>query len=67
MKKILMALLSVALLTGCGGGGGTGGETGGTTGGETGGEKKVYNVAYVVNGNLGDKSFFDSAQGLKET
>ena len=38
MKKILMALLSVALLTGCGGGGGTGGETGGTTtGGETGG------------------------------
>lgn len=67
MKKILMALLSVALLTGCGGGDGTGGETGGTTtGGETGGEKKVYNVAYVVNGNLGDKSFFDSAQeGLK--
>ena len=24
-------------------------------------DKKVYNVAYVVNGNLGDKSFFDSA------
>ena len=24
-------------------------------------EKKVYNVAYLVNGNLGDKSFFDSA------
>ena len=25
-------------------------------------EAKVYNVAYVVNGNLGDKSFFDSAE-----
>ena len=24
--------------------------------------KKVYNVAYLVNGNLGDKSFFDSAE-----
>ncbi len=24
-------------------------------------EKKGYNVAYLVNGNLGDKSFFDSA------
>ncbi len=24
-------------------------------------EPKVYNVAYLVNGNLGDKSFFDSA------
>ena len=23
---------------------------------------KVYNVAYLVNGNLGDKSFFDSAE-----
>ena len=29
--------------------------------------EKVYNVAYVVNGNLGDKSFFDSAEaGLEE-
>lgn len=25
-------------------------------------EGKVYNVVYIVNGNLGDKSFFDSAQ-----
>lgn len=25
-------------------------------------EKKVYKVAYLVNGNLGDKSFFDSAK-----
>ena len=30
-------------------------------------DKAVYNVAYVVNGNLGDKSFFDSAEaGLEE-
>ena len=30
-------------------------------------EGKVYNIAYLVNGNLGDKSFFDSAQsGLDE-
>ena len=29
-------------------------------------EKKVYNVVSLVNGNLGDKSFFDSAEsGLK--
>ncbi len=28
---------------------------------------KVYNVAYLVNGNLGDKSFFDSAEaGLEQ-
>ena len=28
---------------------------------------KTYNVAYLVNGNLGDKSFFDSAEsGLEE-
>ena len=31
------------------------------------GRGKVYNVAYLVNGNLGDKSFFDSAQaGIDE-
>ena len=29
--------------------------------------QKVYNVAYVVNGNLGDKSFFDSAEAGLET
>ena len=29
-------------------------------------EKKVYNVVNLVNGNLGDKSFYDSAEsGLK--
>lgn len=67
MKKILVALLSVAMLAGCGGGTSTndgGSATSSTDGGSD--SKKVYNVAYVVNGNLGDKSFFDSAQeGLK--
>lgn len=30
-------------------------------------KKEAYNVVYLVNGNLGDKSFFDSAMaGLKE-
>jgi len=30
------------------------------------GDKKIYNVVSLVNGNLGDKSFFDSAEsGLK--
>lgn len=29
---------------------------------ETPEDGKVYNVVYIVNGNLGDKSFFDSAQ-----
>ncbi|MCR5402385.1 MAG: BMP family ABC transporter substrate-binding protein [Butyrivibrio sp.] len=30
-------------------------------------EGKVYNIAFLVNGNLGDKSFFDSAQsGLNQ-
>lgn len=30
-------------------------------------EGKVYNVVNLVNGNLGDKSFFDAAEsGLKE-
>ncbi len=68
MKKILVALLSVAMLAGCGGStsknDGGSASTSGTE--ESSDTKKVYNVAYVVNGNLGDKSFFDSAQeGLK--
>ncbi len=67
MKKILVALLSVAMLAGCGSGTSSndgGSATASTDGGSD--TKKVYNVAYVVNGNLGDKSFFDSAQeGLK--
>lgn len=68
MKKILVALLSVAMLAGCGGGTSTNDGGSASTSGDEGSSdtKKVYNVAYVVNGNLGDKSFFDSAQeGLK--
>ena len=52
MKKILALLLALVLvfsLCACG--------QGGTTA-----EDGVYNVAYLVNGNLGDKSFFDSAE-----
>lgn len=55
MKKLLVSLLSLALLAGCGGSGGSS-----NNGGSTGSAK--YNVAYLINGNLGDKSFFDSAQ-----
>ncbi len=68
MKKILVALLSVAMLAGCGGGTSTNDGGSASTSGDEGSSdtKKVYNIAYVVNGNLGDKSFFDSAQeGLK--
>lgn len=49
MKLILALILSVSLVA-CGGGGS-----------DEGGEG-AYNVAYLVNGNLGDKSFFDSAK-----
>jgi basic membrane protein A len=60
MKKtlaILLALLmGLTVLVGC-----SGEEAAQSS------DKTVYNVAYVVNGNLGDKSFFDSAEaGLEE-
>ena len=55
MKKTLAILLALLLaltaLAGC-----SGEEAAQAS------DSKVYNVAYVVNGNLGDKSFFDSAQ-----
>ena len=66
MKKLLSLLLTsaltVAVLAGCGGGG----DTTTTETADT-GDGKVYNVCNLVNGNLGDKSFFDSAQaGLEQ-
>lgn len=65
MKKILTTLLAAALLAGCGGtAANPQASAAGTAGAQTG---KVYNVAYLVNGNLGDKSFFDSAEaGLEK-
>lgn len=62
MKKLIAMLLALTLvlsLCACG-----------TSGGKTQGDApkdKVYNVCNLVNGNLGDKSFFDSAEaGLKQ-
>lgn len=66
MKKLLSLLLvsamTVSLLAGCGGGEKPAeGDAAATDG------AKVYNVCNLVNGNLGDKSFFDSAEsGLKQ-
>ena len=56
MKKLIAFVLALTLLVGCSGGGNNGG---GNSGGSS---DSKYNVAYLINGNLGDKSFFDSAQ-----
>ena len=77
MKKLLAILLAAlmvcTILAGCGGGTTT--ETpdsapasdGGDAASEAAPETKVYNVVNLVNGNLGDKSFFDSCEsGLAE-
>lgn len=62
MKKLLSMLLAsaltVSMLAGCGGGNDAKTDNGDAAEGD----KKVYNVCNLVNGNLGDKSFFDSAE-----
>lgn len=65
MKKFLSLLMAsamaVTMLAGCGGSADQAPATDGADG------AKVYNVCNLVNGNLGDKSFFDSAEsGLKK-
>ena len=73
MKKVFALLLALAMslsLAACGGSGsGSGSSAAGSASASSSGESggKVYNVCNLVNGNLGDKSFFDSAEsGLAE-
>ena len=64
MKKfaaLLLALAMVLSLAACGNQN-TPATSGSNAGSTSGDEAKVYNVVYLVNGNLGDKSFFDSAE-----
>ena len=64
MKKfaaLLLALVMVLSLAACGNQNTPAG-SGSNAGSTSGDEAKVYNVVYLVNGNLGDKSFFDSAK-----
>ncbi|KXL53290.1 membrane lipoprotein TpN38(b) precursor [Anaerotignum neopropionicum] len=68
MKKLLSMLLAsaltVSMLAGCGG---SKANTDADNGAAADNEKKVYKVCNLVNGTLGDKSFFDSAQaGLEK-
>ena len=67
MKKLIAMLLVLMMsfsLVACGGSG-SGSEESTEEGGEESG--KVYNVCYLVNGNLGDKSFFDSCKAGLDT
>ena len=65
MKNLLKAAMVALLLTPLVGCGPKGSEKQGSNATETHG--KTYNVAYLVNGNLGDKSFFDSAAAGLQT
>ena len=79
MKKylsiFLAALMVATMMAGCGGGNGGSSAPAPTTPAGDGGSTsapapegtKVWKVANIVNGNLGDKSFFDSCEaGLKK-
>ena len=64
MKKlftILMALLLVVSLSACSGGNGGGGNEDGGGGDEPKGDDRIR-LVYIINGTLGDKSFFDSGK-----
>ena len=64
MKKfaaLLLARVMALSLAACGNQNTPAG-SGSNAGSTSGDEAKVYNVVYLVNGNLGDKSFFDSAE-----
>ena len=64
LSLLLASALTVSMLAGCGGGNDTPAADNADSEGEG---KKVYKVCNLVNGNLGDKSFFDSAEaGLQE-
>ncbi len=73
--KALLALGMAVSLAACGGSSSSaaataaaeGSASAAAGGGSSSESGKVYNVAYLVNGNLGDKSFFDSAEaGLEQ-
>ena len=74
MKKylsvLLAALMVLAIMAGCGGNGGSSTPAPAPSGDNSTPAPegtKVWNVANIVNGNLGDKSFFDSCEaGLKK-
>lgn len=60
---LLASALAVSMLAGCG----SKANTDANKGDAAEGDKKVYKVCNLVNGTLGDKSFFDSAQaGLEK-
>ena len=76
MKKLIALALAVVMtmsLAACGSSGGSsapaasGGSGSSAPAASSGEAGKVYNVCNLVNGNLGDKSFFDSAEaGLEQ-
>ena len=72
MKKFIALALALAMslsLAACGskGGSSSSAASGSASASGSGESGKVYNVCNLVNGNLGDKSFFDSAEaGLEQ-